>query len=88
MKEHSDVAAVLRIVIQHLGGALVLLQLDQPDFEAAARLHLSKLEGGVNRLVSEQRLQNIKPPSAEDAKKATPVPAGQRKRLLALKAPP
>ena len=87
MKEHDDVAAVLRTVIQHFGGALVLLRRDQPDFETAARIQLLKLDGGVNRLASEQRLRNINPPSCKDDA-PLPAPAHHRKRLLALRAPP
>ena len=79
-KEHSDVAAVLRTVMCHFDGVLVVLRRDEVDYEPVARQWLGRFEGGLNRLVSVQRLQGILPPSVRDAAPAVVKRSGAKKK--------
>lgn len=83
MKEHIDVAAVLRIAMCHFDGGLVLLRREEPDHEGFARAHLANVNGGLNRLFSEQQRLGIEPPSVADAAQAQVV----KKRVASAKRP-
>lgn len=66
VKEHRDVAAVVRTALCHFDGRMRMLSRPLPDYEQRARSWLSKLGGGLLRLVAEQKRLNIEPPSIYD----------------------
>ena len=80
-KEHTDAAAVLRTVMCHFDGVLVVLRRDEDhyDYEPVARQWLGRFDGGLNRLVSVQRSQGILPPSVSDAAPAVVKRSGAKK---------
>ena len=78
-KEHTDAAAVLRTVMCHFDGVLVVLRRDEVDYEPVARQWLGRFDGGLNRLVSVQRSQGILPPSVSDAAPAVVKRSGAKK---------
>lgn len=68
MQEHTDVAAMVRIAIVHLEGKLLLLPRTLPDADMNARRgRLVQMQGGLDRLRSEQKARGIGPPSRHDA---------------------
>ena len=58
----------------------MVLRHDEVDYEPVARQWLGRFEGGLNRLVSVQRLQGILPPSVRDAAPAVVKRSGAKKK--------